>query len=147
MQSFLPYSDFERSARVLDWRRLGKQRVEALQILNVLTAFPRRVAWDRHSAVLMWTGHERALRHYLHCVVREWIRRGYVNNISAPMPRGAIERPAWLGRRALHDSHRSRLLRKDPVWYSQFGWRVPPDLEYWWPTKELDASQRLARNV
>ena len=36
MQTFLPYPDFERSAKVLDNKRLGKQRVEVLQILNVL---------------------------------------------------------------------------------------------------------------
>lgn len=36
MQTFLPYPSAERSARVLDNRRLGKQRVECLQILAVL---------------------------------------------------------------------------------------------------------------
>ncbi|MDQ1681515.1 MAG: hypothetical protein QOH99_56, partial [Frankiaceae bacterium] len=34
MQTFLPYADFGASARVLDDRRLGKQRVETLQILR-----------------------------------------------------------------------------------------------------------------
>jgi hypothetical protein len=28
MQTFLPYKSFEESASVLDWRRLGKQRVD-----------------------------------------------------------------------------------------------------------------------
>jgi hypothetical protein len=32
MQTFLPYPDFARSAACLDYRRLGKQRVECLQI-------------------------------------------------------------------------------------------------------------------
>jgi hypothetical protein len=36
MQTFLPYRDFKQSFRILDWRRLGKQRVEAHQILNVI---------------------------------------------------------------------------------------------------------------
>lgn len=36
VNTFLPYPSFEESARVLDWRRLGKQRVEAQQILRVL---------------------------------------------------------------------------------------------------------------
>ena len=36
MQTFLPYADFERTAAVLDVRRLGKQRVEVLQICNAL---------------------------------------------------------------------------------------------------------------
>ena len=33
MQTFLPFPDFQQSAAVLDRVRLGKQRVEALQIL------------------------------------------------------------------------------------------------------------------
>lgn len=36
MQTFLPYPSAERSARVLDTKRLGKQRVECLQILATL---------------------------------------------------------------------------------------------------------------
>ena len=36
MQTFLPYPDFIASARVLDSKRLGKQRVEALQVLRGL---------------------------------------------------------------------------------------------------------------
>lgn len=36
MQTFMPYSDFEKVAQCLDNKRLGKQRVEALQIYNVL---------------------------------------------------------------------------------------------------------------
>ena len=34
MQTFLPYADFAQSAKVLDMKRLGKQRVEVLQLLN-----------------------------------------------------------------------------------------------------------------
>ena len=37
MQTFLPYPDFARSARCLDNRRLGKQRVESYQILRAGT--------------------------------------------------------------------------------------------------------------
>ena len=35
MQTFLPYSSFTESAKILDWRRLGKQRVEGMQIIKV----------------------------------------------------------------------------------------------------------------
>ena len=31
MQTFLPYSNFKKSAKCLDRQRLGKQRVEALK--------------------------------------------------------------------------------------------------------------------
>lgn len=39
MQTFLPYANFEASAKVLDYKRLGKQRVEAKQILEINTRF------------------------------------------------------------------------------------------------------------
>ncbi len=62
MQTFLPYPDFEASARVLDDRRLGKQRVEALQVLRALTR--AQYGWKHHPAVRMWAGHEEALAAY-----------------------------------------------------------------------------------
>lgn len=37
MQTFLPYPDFAESASVLDRQRLGKQRVETLQVMKALT--------------------------------------------------------------------------------------------------------------
>ena len=37
MQTFLPFPDFHESAACLDMRRLGKQRVEAMQILRTIT--------------------------------------------------------------------------------------------------------------
>ena len=41
MQTFLPFPDFKMSAQVLDYKRLGKQRVEALQILKTLKIGPK----------------------------------------------------------------------------------------------------------
>jgi len=37
MQTFLPYPDFEASLRALDYRRLGKQRLEALQLIRAIS--------------------------------------------------------------------------------------------------------------
>jgi hypothetical protein len=37
MQTFLPYPDSKKSIQTLDYRRLGKQRVEAYQILRAIT--------------------------------------------------------------------------------------------------------------
>ena len=36
MQTFLPYSNFQKTAEVLDYRRLGKQRVEGMQIIKTI---------------------------------------------------------------------------------------------------------------
>lgn len=77
MQTFLPYPNFSGSAEVLDPRRLGKQRVEAMQILRALT---RPVyGWKHHPAVLMWRGHEEALGAYAVAICREWCRRGHAD--------------------------------------------------------------------
>ena len=52
MQTFLPYANFEDSAKVLDWRRLGKQRVEADQILNIISGKTEKLGWRNHPPVL-----------------------------------------------------------------------------------------------
>lgn len=129
MQTFLPYPSFERSVRTLDYRRLGKQRVEAFQILKALR--DPSYGWQNHPAVKMWRGFEPALAHYMNCCIDEWERRGYNNN----MLREEVDWyyvPPFVGKRKFHDSHKSNLLRKDPEWYGQFGWTVPDDLEYVW---------------
>ena len=51
MQTFLPFSDFAQTAAVLDARRLGKQRVEVLQILRALTFDD--YGWRTYPAVTM----------------------------------------------------------------------------------------------
>ena len=40
LQTFLPFKSFEGSAKILDIKRLGKQRIECLQILNTLSIGP-----------------------------------------------------------------------------------------------------------
>lgn len=134
MQTFLPYPDFARSARCLDWRRLGKQRVEAMQIYNTLTVGSR---WRNHPAVLMWRGFENALQAYKNACIKEWIRRGYNNNMELAEV-GTFELPSWFGLEVFHASHRSNLLRKDSGWYSQFEWSESDDLEYYWPCRRKD---------
>ncbi len=135
MQTFLPYPSFTRSARCLDRRRLGKQRIEANQILRVLRGETK--GWANHPAVRMWRGYERALEAYRDACIREWVRRGYRNTMAMSEPGGRARSkpplPPWVGRRAFHAAHRSNLLRKDPGHYGQFGWKEPADLEYVWP--------------
>ncbi|WTN46074.1 cytoplasmic protein [Streptomyces sp. NBC_00631] len=59
MQTFLPDPDpdFRKTAPLLDPRRLGKPRVEALQVLRGLTV-PGH-GWRRRPAVRMWGGPQR----------------------------------------------------------------------------------------
>lgn len=112
IQTFVPYADYRNSATILDDRRLGKQRVETLQILHVLLGLrtdpdtgviapyePR--GWRTHPAELMWKGVD----------------------------------PPWLGDAELHRSHQSNLIRKDPTRYGPLFPGVPDDLPDVWPVR------------
>lgn len=132
VQTFLPYPDFRLSAAALDPRRLGKQRVEAHQLLRVLAGETR--GWRSHPAARMWEGHQAALGAYMNACIDEWIARGYRNT----MRKARVSRyrpPAWLGDEAFHASHRANLLRKEPGYYSRHGWAEDPSLPYMWPVK------------
>ena len=131
MQTFLPYRSMSESVRCLDYRRLGKQRVEAFQILNALAG--KSKGWTNHPATKMWRGYENALAFYNDLCLEEWVRRGYKNTMKKEESYGAIRLPGWLGREDIHASHRSNLLKKDPEFYGKFGWTEPDDLAYVWP--------------
>lgn len=140
MQTFLPYPSFQESAACLDYRRLGKQRVEAWQILQTLTG--KSSGWANHPSVKMWEGYENALCLYGLRMCLEWIKRDYKDTLYNRIHSFVVEDvnspfPPWLGNESFHASHRSNLLRKDPVHYSQFGWTEAPDLPYVWPTNEV----------
>ena len=64
MQTFLPYKGFRQSAQALDYKRLGKQRVEALQIHNIVSGKRTTGGWVNHPAVKMWQGYANALAVY-----------------------------------------------------------------------------------
>lgn len=151
MQTFLPYPDFDRSAEVLDTPRLGKQRVETLQVLRALEL--PEYGWANHPAVRMWRGRTPALVGYGLACVRAWRRRGHADATDAliaefaPAHAGADQQdlaaagllPHWLGDDAFHLSHRSALVRKDPQLYRPVFGDVPDDLPYLWPDPDPGA--------
>lgn len=137
MQTFLPYPDFKQSARALDNRRLGKQRVECLQILNTLYYGSR---WINHPAVRMWRHNPRALASYSIAVCEVWRGKGFndtcldkIRFIADKFLSHTNENPKWLGNKEFHEAHQSNLLRKMPEFYGQYKWNVPNDLPYIWP--------------
>lgn len=152
MQTFLPYPDFRASALALDRRRLGKQRVEALQILRGLTV--PGYGWRRHPAVRMWAGYEEALVRYGLEVCGVWRGLGHQDSCAASLVSGfaalhphapvrdqvvlaaAGELPPWLGDDTFHRSHRSALVRKEPAAYGHLFPGVPDDLPYVWPASD-----------
>lgn len=133
MQTFLPYADFTQSVKVLDYRRLGKQRVETFQVLNILLDRTPTKGWRNHPVTKMWTGYEEALKLYQNYTILEWIDRGYKNTMKfEDVDHSSLIYPIWFGQDAFHRSHRSNLLRKDYDYYSQY-FDEPSDLEYHWP--------------
>lgn len=161
MQTFLPYPEYDVSAIILDSKRLGNQRKECMQIINVLTtlreeAYGKKkkayieqkgtiVPWSNHPAVLMWKDNVYQLFMYLKEICKEWVRRGHVdaqwdaakkilNNLKVYVPFDDCNKPFWLGDDAFHLSHQSNLLRKDERYYSKY-FNVPNDLPYVWPVR------------
>jgi len=154
LQTFVPYADFTRSADLLDDKRLGKQRVETLQIVQVLVRLrwnnavgeieeftPR--GWTNHPAVLMWQGYEAALLKYQRHVCEVWTSRGF-KDTCYPKTLGLIRRwnggtlpayvdPPWRGDEQLHRSHQSNLIRKDAAVYGPMFPGVSADEPYVWP--------------
>lgn len=149
MQTFLPYPDFRQTAAVLDRRRLGSQRVEAMQLFNALTV-PGH-GYRHHPAAKMWHGCEEAIVRYTLTMCDEWTRRGFSDTVARTITENARNRldltkvrtqaqlararrlPRWLGDSAFHLAHQSNLIRKDAEHYHQFFGDVPNDLDYVWP--------------
>lgn len=139
MQTFLPYRSFTRSAQVLDRPRLGKQRVETLQIMKALVTGE---GWINHPVTKMWRGYEYTLLSYQAAVCREWTDRGYrdtcllkTEQLFAQLPQ--VDRmpsvPPWLNLKKFHIPHRANLIRKDPERYQPLWPDVKPQEGYWYP--------------
>jgi hypothetical protein len=165
VQTFLPYADFERSARTLDRKRLGKQRVETIQVVRALTR--TGYGWANHPAVLMWRGFEEALGRYGFACCEVWTDLGFGDTCALTIATDLREAdvavvrtqaelaaagalPPWLGDEELHRSHRSALVRKDPAHYRPLFPDVPDDLPYVWPVRSetvVAAEKRRAERL
>ena len=161
MQTFTPHPNFEESLRALDLKRLGKQRVEVVQIVRALTV--PGYAWSSHPAVLMWKGYEEALGRDGLTACEVWTERGFGDSCAATITAdlraagiakiGSYEElaasdalPPWLFDEAVQLSHRSSLLRKDPEHYRPlFPPDTPRDLDYVWPVRSPAVIERELR--
>ena len=137
MQTFLPFSDIEKSLKVIDNKRLGKQRVEAYQIISAITRRPKLdgtpyKGWLNHPCTIMWRNNLPMLKSYYNSCIDEWVSRGFKNTMVKEVIDEPIIKPIWFGFEDFHSSHRSNLLKKDPVFYSQYGWNDDPTDPYVW---------------
>ena len=148
MQTFVPYPHVIQSLEVLDDKRLGKQRVEAYQILlaiynlgpvyddsgrNTIGFKPRESRWSNHPAVRMWRDFDCGLTAYALASCKIWTEREFRDSLHSTISRLHAEvhgddhrcnpmsrdiYPDWWGNEDLHRSHRSNLLRKFPEHYA-----------------------------
>jgi hypothetical protein len=123
--------------------------VETLQVLRALEL--PDYGWASHPVVRMWRGRTPGLVAYGLAMVRVWRERGFADTtetligefapevVGVPQAELAADGllPSWIGDEALHLSHRSNLIAKDPDFYRPrftelFG-SEPDDLPYVWP--------------
>jgi hypothetical protein len=162
--TFVTSSNLQECAQNLDNQRLGKQRVEAKQIID---AIEKNTGWSNHLCAKMWKDHVSCLKVYYNYIVREWIRRGFINNmklydldessfvilktefdgtktIVEESTVGKITFPWWFSWEPFIYSHRAALLRKNPEFYTP-RFKDPCSSQYLqygyiWPSK-------LAENI
>jgi hypothetical protein len=146
VNTFLPFADFKKCAEVLDDKRLGKQRVEAKQIINIITDATGTKGWRRHPAVLMWYGYSQALKSYYNTMIDEWTRRGFVNHMPKYKVPSVVKVPWFIGNKSFHTSHQANLVRKNaPHYKGKFG-AIPSKYikyTYIWPTKLTEEQRRF----
>lgn len=141
MQTFLPYPDFAKSLSSLDDRRLGKQRVEAKQIINIIEHLKNRgdfnrgtIAWANHPATIMWEKNLDALKIYYNTCLLIWQSRGFQNiKLKPENILSRFEMPWWIGKEQFHLAHQSNLIRKDKEYYTPKFGDVPANKPYLWP--------------
>jgi hypothetical protein len=132
VNTFVPFADIEACAKALDYRRLGKQRVEAYQLWRALRGLTK--GWVNHPATLMWKGHTCFLAMYCNGMIDEWIARGYQNNMQKLPHCKNPSPPRWWGWNPIHMSHQASLARKKPGYYD-FEVGEYANWGYVWPSK------------
>lgn len=139
VQTFLISHIFSKTAKILDNKRLGKQRVETLQIINIIDGETEKKGFSKHPAVRSWYGYSDALKKYCNVMLEEWEKRGFKNNIEYYNIPKNIKYPKWIYNEKIHMSHKARLVQKD---YNNYSSIFPEVLNteymnrgYIWPSK------------
>lgn len=146
VNTFIIVPDIYQTAKMLDDKRLGKQRLEAKQLIDVLERYDQTMVleggWSTHPATRSWVGYTNALKAYFNIMVEEWISRGNNNTMSMyPVDHrlfrivpcsfdgktakfeGNFDQycyPYWISFPPLYMSHQASLCRKFPEYYKNF---------------------------
>ena len=140
MQTFMTHNNYVESAKALDNKRLGKQRIEAFQIYKALRGdYNETGAWVNHPATVMWRGNEYELALYGLTISVEFYERGFdgysmmqtFTEICNELQQGNTSSyPWWVNNELLRLTHQSNLNRKDENYYK---FNVPNNVPYVWP--------------
>lgn len=159
MQTFLtstdpdPQTAIVQTFEMLDQQRLGKQRVEAYQILLSYEEQTKKQplkyqGWNGLPAVRMWAGHLPALCVYgiINCMV--WRRHGHSDSLLAEFQKrrrvylandpDAVQWPWWFGHCSMVRTHQTKLYHKNSPKWVDYHQRTAPKhhvmkLPYLWP--------------
>lgn len=142
MQTFLSYPDFTQSSKCLDDKRLGKQRVECLQILNTLQMGPyQKTEHKQRASEIIWLScpEEEYLKSphlfqyrrtpwYNHPAVQMW--KGYEYRLTCY---GVVVCSEWIAR-GFNDTCRDKILDHQ--------WRLYYELETLWGVNSIGIVDR-----
>jgi Pyrimidine dimer DNA glycosylase len=128
MQTFMPYMSYQKTAECLDYRRLGKQRVETKQILQCLLG-EGSLGWAHHPVVEAWRDYEESLAVYGLYICSEWRMRGYQDSL---FPWFQVQRlrlrdgesymtpaPPWTENLEVNRAYQQVLTWKEPEYYEE----------------------------
>jgi hypothetical protein len=160
MQTFLLSDNHTLTAQLLDYKRLGKQRLECTQLMDVLLRKAGllndgKTGWNNHVAIDYWYDEKNkqnylpALILYTDVMIAEWVKRGYNNTLEINKWKTLVKihpnlfnfgLPPWTtNSEKIIESHRARVLQKDENFYFakfvEFDISVPENwqqMEYIW---------------
>lgn len=161
---------FKASCNALDNKRLCKQRVEAMQLINLIklrkqlnvhgrlsredkekhftSKGVRMPTWINHVATLMWEDHLETLCLYMNVTIDTWCSRKNKNGqptkntmVKNNINVQLLSLPPFIGNNEFHATHRANLIRKDINFYGT-KWHDIPCTGYLWIIKKEFNDQR-----
>ena len=126
VNTFVTSNSVKECASNLDNKRLGKQRVEAKQIIDCLESGGRK-GFANHPATLMWKDNIIGLKYYCNAMITEWKSRKnskgkeFLNTMELYKLDEKLDEkeimPWWFYCKQLQLTHKCSLLRKNPSYY------------------------------
>jgi hypothetical protein len=105
-------------AKVLSTKHLGKQRLEAYQIIRVLLG--QQNGYKNHPICKMWYENVDGLKYYYNCCIDEWVARGFKNTMVKYDDIKDPALPWWFTNKQIQACHMASLVRKNDEYITKF---------------------------